>query len=58
MLGIYPYKEDYILHGEMEICRINSDLENLWTFSGYDIFVTQTGEHSSIELKEDRICVW
>lgn len=34
MIAVYPFGEDYILHGELEIYRISGDLNVKWMFSG------------------------
>lgn len=41
--GIYPYKEDYIIYGELDIARVDKNFNMLWNVSGADIFVTQDG---------------
>ncbi len=38
--GIYPYKEDFIIHGELDISRVDKDFKLLWQVDGEDIFVT------------------
>lgn len=55
---IFPYQDDYIVHGELTITRLNHYGEIVWQQSGADIFVTIdgkenfliTGEH--IEVKD------
>ena len=39
--GIYPFKGDYIIHGELEIKRIDLHGNIKWDFSAKDIFVTR-----------------
>jgi hypothetical protein len=41
---ILKYKESYIIHGEMEISRIDINGKILWQQSGADIFVTPDGK--------------
>lgn len=57
MIAAYPYQDDFILHGEIEILRINKKLEVLWTFSGIDIFARQNGSEKAIEFHNDKICL-
>ena len=58
MFAAYPYKEDFILYGEIEIYRVTQDLSIKWSFSGKDIFVRYKGEEPAFEMKEDRICLY
>jgi hypothetical protein len=37
--SIYFYLDTYIIHGELEVSRINREGEILWSFGGMDIFV-------------------
>lgn len=39
--GIYKLNEDFIIHGELYITRINKKGEIVWQHSGSDIFVSQ-----------------
>jgi len=48
---IYKYKDDYIIHGELEISRIDKDGKILWQRSGSDIFLTLNGDQD-FELTE------
>ncbi|MGB4773556.1 MAG: hypothetical protein WBP45_00150 [Daejeonella sp.] len=41
---ILKYKESYIIHGEMEISRIDINGKILWEQSGADIFITPDGK--------------
>jgi hypothetical protein len=52
--AIYPFKDDFIIHGELAISRIDPDGNVKWNFFGKDIFVTQDGTNAII-LTEDRI---
>ncbi len=40
---IFQYKKSYIVHGEMEITRLDHDGNVLWQRSGADIFTTEKG---------------
>jgi hypothetical protein len=42
--GIYKYQESYIVHGELEITRLDKRGRKIWQFSGSDIFTTATGQ--------------
>lgn len=37
--GIYEFDEDFIIHGEIQVSRINKNGEIKWSFSARDIFV-------------------
>ena len=43
--GIYKIHQDYLIHGELEVTRIDKSGSIKWRFSGSDIFVT-TNENS------------
>ncbi len=58
MFGAYAYKDDFILYGEMEIYRVDRNLEVKWIFSARDIFVRHEGDEPAFEMKEDRICLY
>lgn len=53
-LGLYPYKDGFIIHGETEIAGVSGDFELLWSFSGEDIFATLDGS-SAFEMDGDGI---
>ncbi len=40
---IFKFKESYIIHGEIEISRLNLNGEIMWQESGVDIFTTEEG---------------
>lgn len=40
---IFKFKESYIIHGELEISRLNLNGEIMWQKSGADIFTTEKG---------------
>ena len=58
MFTPYPYQQDFILYGEVEIFRVRSDLSLVWSFSGWDIFVRSSGNEPAIVLKPDCICLY
>lgn len=41
---IFKYQDSYIVHGEMEITRLDKDGKILWQQSGADIFITLDGD--------------
>lgn len=41
--GIYKFEGDFIVHGELEISRININGEIIWQFGSRDIFVLPDG---------------
>jgi hypothetical protein len=43
---IYKYKDSYIIHGEVEISRLDNNGKILWQQSGADIFTTCNGKDS------------
>jgi outer membrane protein assembly factor BamB len=45
---IYKYQDSYIIHGELEISRLDKDGKILWQQSGADIFTTLDGKDSFI----------
>ena len=51
---IFKYPNDYIVHGELEISRLDKHGNILWQQSGADIFTTVSGEHD-FELTDDFI---
>jgi hypothetical protein len=53
-LSIYSFKDDFIIHGELEIKRIDKNGQVKWNFSAKDIFVTPDGTES-IKLTDDKI---
>lgn len=52
--AIYQYRQDYIVHGEVEISRLDQRGNIIWQNGGSDIFVTLNGD-SSLVLLEDTI---
>ena len=55
-LAIYSFKGDFIIHGELQITRIDNMGNEIWSFSAKDIFVTADGKES-IEITGDAIKV-
>jgi outer membrane protein assembly factor BamB len=45
---IYKYHDSYIIHGELEISRLDKDGKILWQQSGADIFTTVDGKDSFV----------
>jgi hypothetical protein len=45
---IYKYQDSYIIHGELEISRLDKDGKILWQQSGMDIFTTLDGKDSFV----------
>ena len=43
--SIYRIPKGYIIYGEIEIIMLNDAFEKQWTFSGRDIFVTQSNKN-------------
>jgi len=54
--GIYKYQNTFIVHGEMEISRIDNNGKVLWKKSGADIFTTISGKNN-FELTNNYIKV-
>lgn len=42
--GIYEFKNDFLIHGETQVSRINENGEIIWIFSARDIFVNPDGK--------------
>jgi hypothetical protein len=40
---IFKFKDSYVVHGEMEISRIDLNGNIMWQNSGADIFTTEKG---------------
>lgn len=53
---IFKHKEDFIIHGELNISRLTRNGEILWQNSGADIFTTEKGE-DNFELRNEIIQV-
>lgn len=54
LFEIHKYQDSYVIYGETDILRVNSDFEVVWSFSGEDIFVT-ADEKVCFEMTADRI---
>ncbi len=54
---IHRINTGYLIYGETDITMLNDRLETLWSFSGYDIFVSSS-DKIPFEIKEDRICLY
>lgn len=52
--GIYSFDNEFIIHGELSIIRIDKNGNVKWEFSARDIFVTQDGTES-IAFQGDKI---
>ena len=55
--GIYKVNKGYIIYGEIEIIMLDFDLVKMWSFSGKDIFVSQSNK-KPFELHENSICLY
>lgn len=53
-IGLYKLDDGYIIHGEMQILKLDFELNIVWWFCGADIFVSPQGE-KSFKLSEDKI---
>ena len=58
LFSVYRYHDDFILYAEMDIIRVNSDLEVLWDFSARDIFVRYQGVEPAFEMHDDYISLY
>jgi hypothetical protein len=57
--SIYSFKSDFIVHGEMEVKRIDQNGDVKWNFSGKDIFVTADGAPSiTLNANEVKLIDW
>lgn len=50
--GIYKFKGDLIIHGELQISRIDLQGNIKWSFGACDIFVTPDGQESFVIEQE------
>jgi hypothetical protein len=53
--GIFNYKEDYIIHGEVEITRLSNNGKIIWQQSGADIFTTLNSGKEDFLITDDHI---
>lgn len=51
---IYEFEDDFIIHGELQISRIDKQGKTKWNYSARDIFVSQDGKNE-FEIIENRI---
>lgn len=52
---IYPYQDDYIVHGELFITRLNPQGKRQWQYGGRDIFVTLDARYPDFSMEKDGI---
>lgn len=52
--GIHRCARGYLVFGELEATMLNANLEEVWSFSGADIFATQDGTEAFV-LCADRV---
>ena len=55
--GVYPFKNDFVVHGELEISRIDTTGKKLWGFSGKDIFTSPDSVPFRFEIANNHIFV-
>ncbi len=53
--ALYLIHKGYIVHGELEILRLDNAFNRIWDFRGSDIFVTQDATHEPIIIAKDQI---
>jgi outer membrane protein assembly factor BamB len=51
-LEIFKFENDYLVHGECEITRIDQEGKIIWQFGGMDIFITFKGYNDLIILND------
>lgn len=49
---IYKYEDSYIIHGELEISRLDRNEKILWQHGGSDIFTTLDGNENFVITKD------
>jgi len=54
--GVYKLDGSYIVHGEIQVSKLDWDGNILWSFEGADIFVSPEGE-DSFQLHPDHIAL-
>ena len=47
--GIYAAPCGYVIHGEIDIIGLNRELNEIWRFSGWDIFVSISGKEAFVQ---------
>jgi len=55
LFSVYKYQKDFILYCEVDIIRMNRNLDVIWDFMARDIFVRQQGTEPAFVMKVDRI---
>lgn len=55
LYSAYKYKSDFIIYSEMEIMRIDTNLEVVWDFSGKDLFCSSAAEGFISDLEDNII---
>ena len=55
LFSVHPYRDDFILYCEMNIIRMNQNLDVIWDYMARDIFVRYKGEEPAFEMRKDRI---
>lgn len=53
-MGLYKTADGLIVHGEMEIVKLDFELNEIWHFLGADIFASMI-DHPAITIYDDRI---
>jgi hypothetical protein len=53
--GIYQYEDSYIIHGEVNICRISRDGKIQWKRSARDIFVSIDNAGNTFKMNDEYI---
>ncbi len=53
-IAIYPFKNDFIVHGELFATRMDKEGNKKWEFNAYDIFVPQ-GDQPALEIVGEEI---
>lgn len=53
-LGLHKVKDGLIVHGELKIVKLDFELNEIWHFSGADIFASLLGK-PTIQIYDDRI---
>lgn len=53
--GIFSYKDDYIIHGELEISRLDANGKILWQQGGADIFTRLDAAEDDFVIMADYI---
>jgi hypothetical protein len=53
-IGIYAFDNGYIVHGEVDIIKVDKLGNKIWSFCGRDIWTRPNGEQSII-IQKDRL---